>query len=140
MTESTESAVKSFDAGSLEVADDASAEFEVYDPRAKGGTGIFITVLSKDSEKAKTITRSQLNRRFKVMGRSRAGVSLTAEELESESMDLLVACTLSWRGMKWNGEDLACSAQNARDIYTRSPIIRDQVDEAINDRSLFTRR
>jgi hypothetical protein len=129
----------SFDAAAFELADDATAEVEIFDPRSKTGTGIFISLLSKDSEKARALTRSQLNRRFKVAGRTRGGLSLTAEELEAESMDLLIACTKDWRGMNWNGEPMKCTADNVRMVYTKSPIIREQVDDAINDRALFTR-
>lgn len=129
-----------FDAGSLEIADDASTEIEIIDPRTKQGTGIKITVLSRDSEKARTVTRSQLNRRFRTMGRGRnAGPTLTAEELDMETLDLLVACTQNWQGMLWGGKELECSAQNARMVYSRSPIIREQVDDAISDRALFTK-
>jgi len=133
-------AVKPFDASAFSIADDADAEIEIYDPRTKSGTGIFITVHSKDSEKARAIVRSQMNRRFKNMGRRNGGVSLTAEELEVESLDTLIGCTKSWRGMFWNGSEMPCTAENARFIYTQAPPIREQVDDAVNDRALFTKR
>ncbi|HET9023682.1 MAG TPA: hypothetical protein VFN64_03860 [Burkholderiaceae bacterium] len=133
-------AKKQFDAASLVMEDDAAAEIEIFDPRTKSGTGIFITVYSRDSERARAVTRGQLNRRFRNMGRARGAAALTAEELEAETMDLLVACTKSWRGVVWNGNELALTAEHARGLYTASPIIREQVEDAISDRANFTRR
>ena len=134
-----------FDASALSIAEDAEAEIEIYNPRTKAGTGIYITVYGRDSEKARGIVRAQMNRRFR-SGRRNNGITLSAEELEVESMDALVGCTKSWRGMFWPdapGGPLVpreCVPVNVRRIYTTSPTIREQVDDAINDRTLFTQR
>lgn len=126
-----------FDASALAVSEDASTEIEIYNPRDNSGTGIFVTVLSRDSDRAKTIQRGQFNRRFRNLGRGR-GATLTAEEAESEAMEITVGVTKAWRGMLWAGKDLACTPDNVRMVYTASPIIREQVEAASNDRTLFT--
>lgn len=128
-----------FDASVFGVAEDADAEIEIYNPRTKSGTGIFITVYGRDSETARSIVRKQMNRRFKSSRRNN-GITLSAEELEVESMDALVGCTKAWRGMFWDGKEMTCTPDNVRFIYTQAPTIREQVDDAVNDRTLFTKR
>lgn len=128
-----------FDAASL-MPDGDSAEIQIKNLLTKKNTGIFITVLSKDSETYRDIQKTQANARFKNFGRRTTSTSLTAEELEEESLQLLVACTKAWRGMVYHGEALDCTPENARMIYERIPMIREQVDDAIHDRGNFKRR
>ena len=148
MTDVQQDAPKAFDAAAFAVAEDATAEIELYDSR-KAGTGIFITLYSRDSERARMITLEQMNRRFKQMGK-RGGVSLTAEEVESENMDLAVGLTKAWRtvlddgssvpAIYWNGKALDCTAANVRMFYSNAPAAREQVEDGISDRPLFTKR
>jgi hypothetical protein len=128
-----------FDVAEL-MADSDACEFEVRNLLTKKRTGIYITVLSKDSEVYKGIQKAQANSRFKQFGKRTASASLTAEELEEESLQLLVACTKSWRGMTYNGQALDCTEDNVRMIYERIPMVREQVDDAIHDRSNFKKR
>lgn len=127
-----------FDLADLSPAAD-TVEVEVFDPRTRRGTGIFITVASKDSAVYKRKLREQINRRFKQMGR-RIAVQMTAEENEAEALELLVAVTTAWRGVVFKGEALDLSEKNARMIYEQVPVIREQVEDAINDRGNFMRR
>lgn len=128
-----------FDAASL-IPDSDSTEVEITNPLNKRKTGIFITVLSRDSETYKDIQKAQSNSRFKQFGKSRSSAALTADELEEESMQLLVACTKGWRNMVLHGQELECSAANVRRVYTEVITIREQVDEAIHDRGNFKKR
>lgn len=135
-----------FDAASLAPSTDA-VEVEIYNPRTKSGTGIYVTVLGKDSDVYRDTQRAQQNRRFKHLGRSRAGgLQLTAEEIENEALELLVTCTKSWRSVddgksspvvELSGKALEYSPANVRALYTEVPVIREQVDDAIHDRSTF---
>lgn len=128
------------DASLFELANDASTEIEIVNPKTRAGTGIFITVLSRDSDAAKAVSRRQLNRRLDAARRTRGGVALTAEELDEETLELLVICTKSWRGMQWQGKPFDCTPENVRFIYEKSPhIIREQVEDAMANRALFTR-
>lgn len=129
-----------FDVGNLEVAEDATTEIEIFDPNSKRGIGVFITLYSKDSGVARKIARKQQDRRLTQMKRGRGGISLTAEEIESEALDMLVGCTKTWRPMVRRGKPFDFSPENARDLYESSAVIREQVDDAINDRALFLKR
>lgn len=127
-----------FDLADLSPAAD-TVEVEVFDPRTRRGTGIFITVASKDSDRYKKKLREQINRRFKQMGR-RIAVQMTAEENEAEALELLVVVTTAWRGVVYKGTELELSEANARMLYENVPVIREQVEDAINDRGNFMRR
>lgn len=128
-----------FDASSL-MPDTDSCEVQIKNLLTKKNTGIFITVLSKDSETYRDVQKAQANARFKQFGKRSNSASLTAEELEEESLQVLVACTRAWRNMVYNGQELDCSTGNVRTIYEKIPMIREQVDDAIHDRGNFKRR
>lgn len=126
------------DAKAFEVANDATTEVEIYD-NAGAATGIFITVYSSESDIAMATKRKALDRRIARMQRRGTKSTLKAEELEAEAMELRVACTKSWRDLNYEGKPLECNDENKRMIYSRVSRIRDQVDEAIADVSLFTK-
>jgi len=50
----------------------------------------------------------------------------TYEELEDEALELIVACTVSWTGL-----ELDCTPENARKVYADFPLIRTQVEDAV---------
>ena len=125
------------DASLFEVQDEATAEIEIYDS-AGAGTGIFVTVYSQDSVVATTMRRKMLDRRLgRMQRRGSSKATLRAEELEAEAMELRIICTKSWRELKWKGVELECNEDNKRMLYSKAPLIRNQVDDAIADSSLF---
>lgn len=64
----------------------------------------------------------------------------SVEELEHDSIELLVAVTTGWRDLVLDGAPLAWNPENARRLYTRFPWIREQAFEAVNDRGNFLPR
>jgi len=85
-----------------------------------------------DSDYYKKELRKQQNKKFKKGFRK-----LSAEELEADTIELLVACTLDWEGVELEGQALECNPENVRKIYKRFPWIKEQVDNFINDRANF---
>jgi hypothetical protein len=124
------------DASAFEVQEDATTEIEIYD-NTGAGTGIYITVYSQDSGVASSLRRKMLDRRLGRMQRRGGKAALRADEIEAEAMELRVACVKAWRDLKWKGVELECDDDNKRMIFTKAPLIRQQVDEAIADASLF---
>lgn len=95
-----------------------------------------IRLVGQDSEEFRKASRKNTDRRL----RSRQkGTKITAEELEQDAIDLLVACTKEWRGIYRNGTPLPYSLENARMLYSTVPFIREQVDEFAGDRANFFR-
>jgi hypothetical protein len=97
------------------------------------GQPITITLMGADSEKAKKRQRAEVNKRLK-SGRNN---KITAEELEENGVNLLALCTLSWSGIKLDGQLLECTAENAAMLYQRTPWLREQVDAFVGDRGNF---
>jgi hypothetical protein len=128
-------AAGSFDAMAFAPVSDTTV-VEIYDPRSKKNTGIKITVYGRDSETYKSVQRRQQNRRFKTLGRAR-GLQLTAEEVEGEALELLVACTKDWENLDWEGQPLTFNATNCRMVYDKIAVIREQVEDGINERGNF---
>ena len=91
-----------------------------------------IKLAGVDSDYYKKELRKQQNKKFKKGFRK-----LSAEELEADTIELLVACTLDWEGVELEGQALECNPENVRKIYKRFPWIREQVDNFINDRANF---
>jgi hypothetical protein len=88
------------------------------------------------SERARQAERSAIYRRLKAGGR-RGGAVLTAEDLDSDSLETLAACTLGWSGFVLNGQEPECTPENARRLYEQMPWLREQAQEFISERSNF---
>ena len=94
---------------------------------------ITITLIGQDSDKVKKRQRLEMNKRLKAGRRS----TMTAEELEEQGLELLAFCTVSWNGIKLDGQLLDCTADNAMKVYKRVPWLREQVDSFVGDRANF---
>lgn len=133
---------------SLSVFDTVAAcnegyELELLKPNGDG-SGIFISVLGKDSDEFKQFQREQrdaVNR--KVMKARKRGQDVkmdSAEMSEEKEIDLLTRLTTGWRNMPSftvEGELLSFNKENAAMLYTKFPSIKRQVDEASADMQNF---
>lgn len=130
---------------STQTACDKGFELELRQPVTNAPTGVFITVLGKDSKVFKDHIRAKGNERLRrdLMSRNRGkeAEALTMERLEAETIELLVACTTGWRTADGSpltmGEAvMEFNEANCRLVYAET-WIRDQVDEAIGDLGNF---
>lgn len=127
-------------------------ELQLFHPGTQADLGMFITVLGRDSEEFKKVSAEHNRRRVaKAQKSGAARLTLSLEEVEAESVDLLVACTKSWRQqdkdtpegkatLTLQGEELECTRANAEKLYKKYPWIREQVDQAVVDRANFLGR
>lgn len=138
MSEDKVVAEAGFSVESLDVNQENMAEMEVRSVDNKS-TGFYITLLSKDSEKAEEIADKYTNRRFRNLSK-KTGLALTAAEIREQTYETLVALTVSWRAKKWvNDVPAPCSEDAVRKLYKRA-YIREQVAEFIEDRANFQTR
>lgn len=144
---------KGFDLAALNssVACDKGAEIEILDFE-RNPTGIFITVLGKDSqvfrEHVKQDVNARLRREALANRRGKESPIPTAEEAEEKATELLILCTVSWRQKDSDGkfkdtitygdQELAFSVANCKLLYETLLPVRRQVDEAIGDLENFT--
>jgi hypothetical protein len=134
------------DLASLDTVAGANKGFDVkiYHPGTLADLGIVITVFGKDSEEHQKVTRRQNKKRLDRLtkGGFRGMANLPPEETERDGIELLAACTKSWRTgeeptILLRGENLTCTPQNAAMVYEDFPWLKDQVDTAIGDRANF---
>jgi hypothetical protein len=101
----------------------------------EAGEAVGILLAGIDSEQYQQALRGQQNRRLAKRGR-KAG-TLTAEELDADGLDLIVACTLGFQNVVVDGAHVEASPAAARAFYRRFPPFREQADEFIGERSHF---
>lgn len=98
--------------------------------------GVFLTLLGPDSDTYRALYRSQVRKSVELRA---AGKEPDAAEEEKGLIDFLVALTTGWEGMLDKaGEPIPFSAEAARELYTRFPVIRDQADTFSASRANFT--
>lgn len=100
------------------------------------GSEMTITVHGPYSAKYKSISHNQQNRRLMKAQRTGGKLNLTAEEIESSALDLLVKCVDGWN-ITLNGEKPECTEAKVRELFETLPWVREQVDAAIGDAQAF---
>ena len=118
---------------------DQAAWLEVMDPVSGRPNGVRIRLAGLDSPAHRAAQREMTNRRLAAMARRGSRYRPRAEELEAEALNLLVAVTLDWEGISENGQPLACTPENVREVYARVPWLHEQVDDFVGDRANFLR-
>jgi hypothetical protein len=120
-------------------------DVEILHPKTNTPIGVTITVLGTDSATFRAISRRQQNRRTENMRHRRGNATIAAEELEAEALDILTACTKSWRTGDRDeievktGEWLKCTPENVKRLYGDDGFswLREQIDREIGDRTNF---
>ena len=107
--------------------------------RHEDGSVGYVKVHSSDSRIARRHQQAVANRRLQVRGRSK----ITAQEVETDTIELLVALTAEWGTIKDGAEapDPEFSKDLVRRIYSdpENVELRNQVDEFAADRANFTK-
>lgn len=93
-----------------------------------------ITLYHIDASGPRELRRRQERRRLKSVS---AGVKIDPESFEQDLLDLLTACTKSWEGVSWKGQDLPCTRNAVRKFYEDVPWVRRQVNDVVNDIGFF---
>jgi hypothetical protein len=133
-----------------------TAELQLTDPRTGAALPMWITSYGKDSETFRKLSEKVGSRRLERDRRRGRAAKVDVSQWTEEQLDVLVACTASWRQVKdvpegapegaqgeasdtltVAGKDLPCTPENVRLVYTRYLWIREQVDEHMGDRADF---
>ena len=114
----------------------------LFHPGSKEDLDTTIRVLGCDSDsyKAKVHERQQARTKKAMRGGVFAAVTPPSpQEIDKAAIELLAAVTVSWEGVEFAGEKLACTFENAVRFYTEVPWAREQVDAEVHDRRNFTK-
>ena len=114
-------------------------DVRIYHPGTNEDLDITISVLGKDSDLFQKVSRNQNKKRMAKMqkGGFRNTTSIPIEQVESDGVDLLAACTTGWTGVVIDKKEIEFSKDNAVMVYERFPWIKEQIDTAIGDRANF---
>lgn len=120
---------------------DAGAEMTLIDP-ATGGTIVddtgapcVIILAGADSNRYKRAHQALSDRNLQ---KART-TPPTAEGIEQDTMSVLAACFIDWRGFTRSGEPVKCDKNAAIELMTKAPFVREQVAGFINNRANFMR-
>lgn len=111
---------------------------DIFVPGTGDKTGLRIEIHSRESDEIKRVQRGWQTKALRG-GRN----SLTAQQIEQQAIDILVAAVANWDwGDKanWDGKKLEYNPENVSKVFNdpRGAFIRDQVDEAFgNDAGFF---
>lgn len=137
--------MKAIDLSNIDTVKGSNEGFDVqiYHPGTNEDLDISITVLGKDSDEFQKVSRTQQKKRMEKMSKGGfRNTNVPIESVEADGIQLLAAVTKSWRqGEKQtitvDGQELACTKENAVALYERFPWIKEQVDTAVGDRANF---
>lgn len=101
--------------------------------------GMTITLLGQDSAVYRKIQLAKQQAILNRMAKGKKMVDLDAEKLAEDTIDDLVKLTVKWTGFEMNGEDLPCTPENCRMVYSDWPWIREQAQEFVANRANFFR-
>lgn len=130
---------------------DAGAEIELLHPTTGQPTGMFITVVGKDSSVFQGLVSkaadAERRRQFAAQKRGKVAEPKLYADTQREGIEMLAASTTAFRteiadastaGGKLSkavlildGAELAFSEDNAIKFYTKRPAFKTQIDEAI---------
>lgn len=101
--------------------------------------GMTITLLGQDSAVYRKIQLAKQQAILNRMAKGKKMVDLDAEKLAEDTIDDLVKLTVKWTGFEMGGEDLPCTPENCRMVYSDWPWIREQAQEFVANRANFFR-
>ena len=95
-----------------------------------------IKLLGADSEEYRIAKHTLANKRLKRVAKAggNAAAVVSSESIESDATYMLVACTLEFENIVFDGEEIPFSKMRARALYDDLQWLREQVDEFVGDR------
>lgn len=85
------------------------------------------------SKRYKKALRDQQQRRMKHVGRKSRSTTLSPEEIEEMTNDLLLTCIEDWQITLEGDEKLPFSRETAVEVFEEFPWVRDQLNAAMGD-------
>jgi len=131
------------DLSNLMVTDEAKAVDLVHPvtfrPLGTPEKPVRVMIVPPSHPRMRAVERRIADQRVQNAMVARGRMKLSADEIEAEAVDRLVACIESWEGIELEGKPLKVSAENARMLMTNPALrwLRDQVDTALGDHGTF---
>lgn len=100
------------------------------------GKPMAVTMYLPHSKVYKDVRHEQTNRRI-ARSQQKKKQTVTAQEIEAETIELLVETTAGW-DITYKDEKPAFTKDLAREIYNVAPFITDQIFEGVAEAEVFT--
>ena len=110
---------------------------EIKHPAKDENLGIRVTIVSMNDEKVKYIRRKFINNRIEL---EKKGKSFKADDIESNEIDLLLACITGWDwygDIDFNGSKPEFNEANVKKVLNTFRWFKDQLTEAVSDEKAF---
>ncbi len=118
--------------GGLTEAQEKGIDVAITHPGTGEPLGITVTVAGPDSDRQRkaraVITNDRIEKRIR---------KATADRLDEEALTMTCAAIIGWDGVIVDGKAVEFNPCNASILLKRFPFIRDQIDAAVGDRSVF---
>ena len=101
------------------------------------GSEMSITVFAPHTKEYKAVMHEHTNKRIAKASKRKA-TNFSAEELEADTIDLLVRTTTAW-DITYDGKKPKLTPELCKEVYTQLFWIKDQIEEAIADSVDFTK-
>jgi hypothetical protein len=123
------------DIHSLYTADahEEGAEMQITNPATGEKVEAYIKVKGIDSKAFRQASRKKQRAMLTAMS---LGEDCDEDKLD---VDALAELTIGWRGIMDGDKEYTFTKARAKDLYTQSPGIRDQIDRYISKRANFTK-
>ena len=103
----------------------------------KDNTPMTVTMYLPHSKAYKEVRHAQTNRRIQA-SQKKGSKTITAEEIEQETLDLLVKTTAGWN-LTYKEKQPKFSEDVAKEIYSVAPFIAEQLFEGVAEAEVFTK-
>ncbi len=127
------------DLSKIDPEGDANAGFDLvlHHPVDNDPLDVSIRILGHDST---AFSDTQLKQRRRSFSKPAIVDPEEADKVsQDEAMELLLACTVGWKGLSWEGKPLPFSKENAEMVYRARKWIKLQVENAVLTRANFKR-
>ena len=120
---------------------EAGAVMEVKDPVSDeplindAGVPLTITLRGKDAPEVRKAAREYASQKLNKLAKAKK-----LEIREEDGIAELVAATVTWTGFTADGQEIPCTPQNARQLYTSELWIREQADAFMENREVFLKK
>lgn len=109
-------------------------EVTIVSPATAEPIGLTISLRPATSPEVMIVKRRHTNEALKNRGKA------TAEKIEANSLDILVAATAAWNwtgDLNFHGQKPELTPETVRRVYKELPWVRSQIDDAIGDEASF---
>lgn len=100
------------------------------------GSPMVVVIHGPYSKRYKNTAHEQTNRRLNKMNRTGGKMTMTAEEIEESTLDLMVACVESWN-ITVDTKPEPFSTAAVRKVFEEFPWLREQVESVMGDTRAF---